>query len=196
MLGIVKNCLLRMKLSMSNGYDSFVYACAWRGKTTVLALLVGFIAACNENTLKNPNVVVVSPTTQASAAFNVINDTAAITDAVMFFTTPDKQSLANRRVLFTDVKVHSVVSDRSFWVGPSNIQKVFVVLDEALDSGRAEKNINIKMGQTLTLNGLIRTLPSMDEAQKQWSLSATETSALKNQKVYLQAEKVQLRFPD
>jgi len=66
---------------------------------------------------------------------------------------------------------------------------VFVVLDEALDSGRAEKNINIKMGQTLMLNGLIRMLPSMDEAQKQWGLSATETSALKNQKVYLQAEK-------
>jgi len=54
---------------------------------------------------------------------------------------------------------------------------VFVVLDEALDSGRAEKNINIKMGQTLMLNGLIRMLPSMDEAQKQWGLSATETSA-------------------
>lgn len=181
---------------MSKRYDTFVSAWAWRGKTTVLALLVGFIASCNEKTLKEPNVVVVSPTTQASAALNVKNNTAALTDAVMFFTTPDKQSLANRRVQFMDVKVHSVVSDRSFWVGPSNIQKVFVVLDEALDSGRAEKNINIKMGQTLALNGLIRTLPSMDEAQKQWSLSAIETSALKNQKVYLQAEKVELLFPD
>lgn len=196
MLGIVKIYLVRMKLSMSKRYDTFVSAWAWRGKTTVLALLVGFIASCNEKTLKEPNVVVVSPTTQASAALNVKNNTAALTDAVMFFTTPDKQSLANRRVQFMDVKVHSVVSDRSFWVGPSNIQKVFVVLDEALDSGRAEKNINIKMGQTLALNGLIRTLPSMDEAQKQWSLSAIETSALKNQKVYLQAEKVELLFPD
>jgi len=53
------------------------------------------------------------------------------------FTTPDKQSLANRRVQFMDVKVHSVVNDRS--VGSGNIKKVFVVLDEALNSGRAEK---------------------------------------------------------
>lgn len=179
---------------MPKRYVTFVPAWKW-GKITVLALLVGFIASCNEKILKNPNLVV-SPTTQASTALSGKNDAAAITDAVIFFSTADKQSLVNRRVQFTDVKVHSVVGDRSFWVGPSNIQKLFVVLDEALDSGRAEKNINIKMGQTLMLNGLIRTLPSMDEVQKQWSLSATEISALQNQKVYLQAEKVQLRFPD
>jgi len=35
----------------------------------------------------------------------------------------------------------------------------------------------------------------MDEAQKQWSLSATEISELQKEKVYRQ-KKVQLRFPD
>ena len=180
----------------------------WRGKATIVALLVGFTASCSDNTSNNPDVVVVSPTTPASPSPNVVvvspttpaspspdvaTDASLITDVVTVVTTPDKQSLVNKQMQLTDVQVQSVVGDRTFWVGPSNTQQLLVVLDEALDTSRVDKKLDINTGQTLTLKGLIRTLPSIPEAQKQWGLSATETEPLKNQQVYLQAQQVQIQ---
>ncbi len=199
--------------------NNFLAVWAWRGRATVVALLVGFIASCNDN---NPDVVVVSPTPAASPSPdvvvvsptpaaspspdvavsptpaaspspNVATDGLPITDLATVVTTPDQQSLVNKQVQLTNAAVQSVVGDRTFWVGPSNTQQLLVVLDEALDSSRIDKKLDINTGQTLTLNGLIRPLPSIQEAQKEWGLSATEAQALKNQKVYLQAQEVEIQ---
>ncbi len=170
--------------------NNFLAVWAWRGRATVVALLVGFIASCNDN---NPDVVVVSPTPAASPSPNVATDGLPITDLATVVTTPDQQSLVNKQVQLTNAPVQSVVGDRTFWVGPSNTQQLLVVLDEALDSSRIDKKLDINTGQTLTIDGLIRPLPSIQEAQKQWGLSATEAQALKNQKVYLQAQEVEIQ---
>ncbi len=205
---------------MSTRHNNYSFASwAWRGRATVVALLVGFIASCNDN---NPDVVVVSPTPAASPppdvvvvsptpaaspspdvavsptptaspSANVATDGLPITDLATVVTTPNQQSLVNKQVQLTNAPVQSVVGDRTFWVGPSNTQQLLVVLDEALDSSRIDKKLDINTGQTLTIDGLIRPLPSIQEAQKQWGLSATEAQALKNQKVYLQAQEVEIQ---
>ncbi len=184
--------------------NNFVTGSVWLGRVSVLGLLVGFMAACNNEEPNNPDVVVVSPspTVAASPSPNVVvSPTAAaspaatepITDVVVIATAPNKQSFVNRQVEFTNVPVQSVVGDRTFWVGSGNNERLFVVLDEALDNGRTEKNLKVNAGQTLMIRGLIRSLPSTQEAQKQWGLSAAEAEALRNQQVYLQASQVQMQ---
>ena len=199
---------------------NFVAGSVWLGKATVLALVVGFLAACNNEEANNPdvvvvspsptiaaspspNVVVVSPTTAVSPSPNVVvvspttttttTATEPITDVVVIASAPDQQSLVNRQVQFANVPVQSVIGDRTFWVGSGNDQRLLVVLDEALDSGNTERALDVNAGQTLTMNGIVRRMPSAADAQKQWGLSAAEANSLKNQRVYLQASQVQTK---
>ncbi len=196
---------------------NFVAGSVWLGKATVLALVVGFLAACNNEEANNPdvvvvspsptiavspspNVVVVSPTTPVSPSPNVVvvsptTTTASepITDVVVIASAPDQQSLVNRQVQFANVPVQSVIGDRTFWVGSGNNERLLVVLDEALDSGNTEKALDVNAGQTLTMNGIVRRMPSTADAQKQWGLSAAEANSLKDQRVYLQASQVQTK---
>lgn len=188
---------------------NFVAGSGWLGRATVLALIVVSLAACDQRE-ETPDVVVVSPspttpvatapsvvivspspTIPASTAPTVVSTSEPITDVVVIATTQDQQSLVNRQVQLTNTPVQSVVGDRTFWVGPSNTQQMLVVLDEALDSGSTEKRLDVNAGQMLTINGLLRPMPNMADAQKQWGLSAAEADALKSQKVYLQASQVQ-----
>lgn len=196
---------------------NFVAGSVWLGKVTVLALVVGSLAACNNEEANNPdvvvvspsptiaaspspNVVVVSPTTAVSPSPNVVvvsptttPATEPITDVVVIASAPDQQSLVNRQVQFANVPVQSVIGDRTFWVGSGNNERLLVVLDEALDSGNTEKALDVNAGQTLTMNGIVRRMPSTADAQKQWGLSAAEADSLKNQRVYLQASQVQTK---
>lgn len=196
---------------------NFVAGSVWLGKATVLALVVGSLAACNNEEANNPdvvvvspsptiaaspspNVVVVSPTTAVSPSPNVVvvsptttPGTEPITDVVVIASAPDQQALVNRQVQFANVPVQSVIGDRTFWVGSGNDQRLLVVLDEALDSGNTEKALDVNAGQTLTMNGIVRRMPSTADAQKQWGLSAAEANSLKNQRVYLQASQVQTK---
>ena len=199
---------------------TFVAASVWLGKATVLALVVGFLAACNNEEANNPdvvvvspsptiaaspspNVVIVSPTTAVSPSPNVVvvspttttttTATEPITDVVVIASAPDQQSLVNRQVQFANVPVQSVIGDRTFWVGSGNNERLLVVLDEALDSGNTERALDVNAGQTLTMNGIVRRMPNAADAQKQWGLSATEANSLQNQRVYLQASQVQTK---
>ena len=199
---------------------NFVAGSVWLGKATVLALVVGFLAACNNEEANNPdvvvvspsptiaaspspNVVIVSPTTAVSPSPNVVvvspttttttTATEPITDVVVIASAPDQQSLVNRQVQFANVPVQSVICDRTFWVGSGNDQRLLVVLDEALDSGNTERALDVNAGQTLTMNGIVRRMPNAADAQKQWGLSAAEANSLQNQRVYLQASQVQTK---
>jgi hypothetical protein len=98
------------------------------------------------------------------------------------------------RVQLTDLKVHSVVGDRTFWIGPSDKQRLFVVLDKSLDQPmQQEWRLDINEGQTVAISGEIRKVPSADEIQSRWTgLNASERTPLENQQVYLHAEQVDI----
>jgi len=183
---------------------------SWIGKTTVLALVAGLLAACNSPEANQPDVVVVSPspttpaspivtptvtatptTTVSPTTTTTTTTTEPIREVVVITETPDRQSLVGRRVEFTNVAVQEVNGDRTFWVGQSNNQRLFVVLDQGLDQGSAEQNVQIKTGQTLDLTGVLQPIPTAQQAQQQWQgLDAAEAQALSNQTVYLQVDKI------
>ncbi|MDZ8052598.1 MAG: hypothetical protein RMX68_029065 [Aulosira sp. ZfuVER01] len=195
-------------LNIIQSYSNLISTKSWLGKVTILTLFSSVITACVPEP-KQPDVVVV-PTPQAtvtvtatpqptttvvvtpSPQVTTIVQTEPITD-VLLITNANKQTLVNRPVQFTNVNVQSVVGDRTFWVGSSNTQRVFVVLAPNLDAGTAENKIVVKKGQTLDLAGVLKPVPSVKQAQQQWKgLTATEAQGLKNQIVYLQAN--QIRF--
>ena len=117
---------------------------------------------------------------------------APITDMLIIVDTPDKASLVGKRVQFTNVTVQSVVGDKTFWIGPSKDQQLFVVLEEDPSAGATEGQVDVNAGQTVTITGEIRKLPSMEEARSQWGLSEANTAELENQQVYLHAQQVQI----
>ncbi|MCC5637876.1 hypothetical protein LC593_18945 [Nostoc sp. CHAB 5844] len=179
-------------------------------KTTLLTLLVSGLTACTSEP-KQPDVVVVptpqatvtvtaTPTPEPTTAIVVtptpqvttVVQTEPITD-VLVITNANKQSLINRPVQFQNVNVQSVVGDRTFWVGSSNNQRVFVVLAPNLDAGTAENKVVVKQGQKLDLAGVLKPVPSVKQAQQQWQgLTAAEAQGLKEQIIYLEAN--QIRF--
>lgn len=196
-------------------YKSYVSSSGWIGKTTVLALVVGLLAACNNPEANQPDVVVVSPS-PTTAVSPIVTPTVAVTptttvspspttttttttqepirEVVVITQTPDRQSLVGRRVQFTGVSVESVNGDRTFWVGRSNNERLFVVLDQGLDLGKAEQQVQIKPGQTLDLTGVLQPMPTSQQAQQQWKgLDATEAQALNGQTVYLQADTINFK---
>ena len=116
-----------------------------------------------------------------------------ITDVAVITNTSDRQTILNRQVQLTNVTVQSVNGDRTFWIGQPNGQPVFVVLETPLDAGSAENKIVIKPGQTLNLTGILKPLPTGQQAQQQWGLSPQEAKTLQTQALYLQAGKVQFK---
>lgn len=138
-----------------------------------------------------------SPTAASPGTLNTYNSQTTssepITDVTVITNTSDRQSILNRQFQLTNVKVKNVNGDRTFWIGQPNGQPVFVVLDTPLDAGSAENKIVIKPGQTLNLTGVLKPLPTGQQAQQQWGLSPQEAKTLQTQALYLQAEKVQFK---
>lgn len=191
--------------------SNFVIRQSWLTKATLLTLLVSGLTACVSEP-NQPDVVVV-PTPQATVTVTATSvpqptttvvvtptpqvvttvvPTEPITD-ILVITNANRQTLVNRPVRFSNVNVQSVVGDRTFWVGSSVTQRVFVVLASNLDAGSAEKKVVVKAGQTLDLAGVLKPVPSVTQAQKQWQgLTAAEAKGLQNQIIYLEAN--QIRF--
>lgn len=195
-------------LNIMQNNNHFVSKKSWLNKATLLTLLVSGLSACVSEP-KQPDVVVV-PTPQATVTVTAtptpeattvvvptpqattVVQTEPITD-VLVVTNANKQTLVNKPVRFSNVNVQSVVGDRTFWVGSNNTQRVFVVLAPNLDAGSVENKVVVKPGQTLDLAGVLKSVPSATQAQKQWKgLTAAEAKGLQNQVIYLEAN--QIRF--
>lgn len=116
-----------------------------------------------------------------------------IADVGIIATAPNQQSLANKQVQLTNVTAQSVVGDRTFWVGSNNAQQLFVVLSPPLDAGNAENRIIVTPGQTLNVSGVLKPMPSPQQAETEWGLSPEEAQAIGNQALYLQANQIKLQ---
>lgn len=132
----------------------------------------------------SPNAATQTPTARQDAS----GAGERITDVLLIIDAPDRPRLAGRRFQLKDVKVGSVVSDRGFWVHTGDDRRLFVRLDEKLDKGAMEQKLNVDKGQSRTITGVIRELPSAEDMQRQWGLDGSEIATLKNEKIYLHAE--------
>ena len=102
-------------------------------------------------------------------------------------------ALVGQPVHLSGLKVQEVVGDKTFWVGPSTAQRLFVFLEEDPTAGQqVEGKVDVNPGQTLTIQGELRKLPSAEEAQRLWDITPQSFEALKQEQVYLFARSVKV----
>jgi hypothetical protein len=85
------------------------------------------------------------------------------------------------------VEVRQVTSARTFWVGNINEPPAFAVLDPDV------KRIGIATvtpGAHVTLMGLVRPAPPLDEAMKQWKIDAATAHALEERGTYVHVTEI------
>jgi hypothetical protein len=147
-----------------------VNACTARCRLVIALALVALVASCARDAP--------APGADVTAAKIIENPNAYV----------------GNRVQLTDLKVHSVVGDRTFWIGPSDAQRLFVVLDKSLDQpAQQEWRLDINQGQTVAISGEVRKVPTAEEIQSRWrGLNDSERTPLENQQVYLHAERVDI----
>lgn len=114
-----------------------------------------------------------------------------IRDIIIVVAAPDRLPLIGRRVELENVPVQSVVGDKGFWVGPDKERQLFVALDESETRG-PDARVKVRPGQTVTVAGEIKKVPSMEEARKRWELGEANSATLETERVYLAADRVEL----
>lgn len=150
----------------------------FNARPVLVAQQVAFLPGANLNTAAGN-----------AANMNTANSDQTLTDFNAIITAPDKQSLIGRRVQLDGVRVQGVVSDRGFWLGEAD-KRMFARLDRRLNQGSAEWDVVIRDGQTRTLWGEIRALPSMEEIREWKLINASDSGALQDRGVYIHVERL------
>lgn len=80
-----------------------------------------------------------------------------ITDFTALIATNDMTTLVGRQVRLDDVMVQQLVGDRSFWIGPDNVHRMFVVLDEQPTPNQpgVEGRYDVTVGQIIDVTGQV-----------------------------------------
>lgn len=115
---------------------------------------------------------------------------ADITD-VLLIVVPDPTPLVGRRVRLTNASVQDVVGDRAFYIGANENQRVLVVFEEEpTPNTPIDGKVDVKEGQTVAINGVIRQMPSVEEARRRFGnlMNQPELNALANQRIYIQTD--------
>ncbi len=100
----------------------------------------------------------------------------------------DPLALAGQRAKLTNVTVRRVITDRAFFIGPSDSQQMLVLLDKGLDAGTSNAaKVTITAGQPVSLVGVIEKLPTPEALSQTYALSGENLTSLASQKAYLHA---------
>ena len=111
-----------------------------------------------------------------------------LSDVVTFAAAADPLTFAGRRAKLTNVPVRKVLTDRAFFVGPSDTQQMLVLLDKGMDaSASSAAKVTITAGQPVSLVGVIEKLPTPEALSQTYALSGANLTALASQKAYLHA---------
>lgn len=118
-------------------------------------------------------------------AFGIIGDDeeGAVTDVQTIVAPEDPAGLVGRSVNLEDVQVQAVLGDATFWIGPSENERVLLFFPEE-QAGQAEARVNLSEGDTVTLDGTIERMPENPEQEFNFSEGDVE---LGGEQVYVRA---------
>lgn len=154
----------------------------WVIGVIVLALLAWWLISA----FNGPDNDVVSAgevTPPAAAVAPVATD--ELTDLGTVLSASNPAELAGRRMHLSGAMVQSVVSDRGFWVGTNENDRLFVVrTDQSAPSTPPDGAVN--QGQTVNVWGTLMSMPAdMSQQTTQWNLRSTDSAALAMRPLYL-----------
>jgi hypothetical protein len=98
-----------------------------------------------------------------------------------------------------NVQVREITSARTFWIGSTDQDRSFVVLDPDVkwtSGSDGSARPALAPGQRLTLVGMVRPAPAAARAMQQWRIDEGTARSLAEHGTYLHATEVQLPTPD
>lgn len=115
-----------------------------------------------------------------------------LSDVVAFAAATDPLTFVGRKAKLTNVQVRKVVTDRAFFVGPSDTQQMLVLLDKGMDAGASgAAKVTVATGKPVSLIGVVEKLPTQEAVSQTYGVSGADYTALQSQKAYLHATVVQ-----
>ena len=102
------------------------------------------------------------------------------------------ENSVGREASLEGIEVRQLTSARTFWAGAIDEMPVFVVLDPDV---KRPPDVKIAPGLRLTLIGLVRPMPAVADAQRQWALDPATAKALADVGTYLHVTEIR-HIPD
>lgn len=101
--------------------------------------------------------------------------------------------ILDKQIRIVSAPVQSVVNDQIFWIGTSENQRLLVVLEsDTIPQISTKQNINISPGNTITLTGAVKKLPSTQEMQNQWNIGEKEAAGFaKTEQIYFLSKTIE-----
>lgn len=166
----------------------------WLIGLIVLALIIWWLVAGNDNDAQVAEAPgAVAPVATAPAAAPAA--AAPVTDVVIVVTAPNPADFVGQHVELRGVHVQSVVSDKGFWVGPSDTQRLFAVRTNQT-APFTPPNGAVDPGQTVDLFGVVEAMPDdLTPQTTEWNLASTDTAALGAERVYIRVDSLTIAAP-
>ena len=92
-----------------------------------------------------------------------------------------------RRASLENVPIRAIPSVRTLWIGRSDRERVFVVLDPDVKRSHEARMVE---GARVTLIGLVRPSPLPEVAVRQWSLDSATAQAVADVGTYLHVTEI------
>lgn len=92
-----------------------------------------------------------------------------------------------REASLEHVRIRERAGDRFYWIGSSDERPVFVVLDPDVKRTTAT---SLRPGARVTLIGIVRPVPTAEEAQQQWHVPAATAAVIAGSGTYLHVTEI------
>lgn len=92
-----------------------------------------------------------------------------------------------REAALEHVEIRQRVAERFYWIGPGAERPVFVVLDPDV---KRTTEATLRPGARVTLIGLVRPVPTPEEAEQQWHVSPATAVLIADSGTYLYVTEV------
>ncbi|HET7584563.1 MAG TPA: hypothetical protein VFK13_06615 [Gemmatimonadaceae bacterium] len=156
------------------------------------ALSQSFTPEFRNSLILQASQIVVTPRPSSPVVELTARSGYPVSDAMQLITARAPDTLTGRSVALLTAQVQSVESDRAFWIGADDAQRMLVVMaagarvDNAAGGART-----LAPGDTVSIAGVVRALPSdVRFVSTDWGLTPAGTGALAGEQVYLDASRV------
>lgn len=119
----------------------------------------------------------------------------ALTSLNAFYNVQNTEALVGRPVNVQNARVLTVSGDSTFWIGEGEGQQVLVRLRETATPGTpgVEGRYDVNPGQRVSIvDGEVKAFPGWEAARTQWNADPALRSNYENQKVYIEATRLEL----
>ena len=156
----------------------------WILGLVLLALLAWWLFGMGDDPEVAPVGAVPEAVAPAPVAAVGITDWAGLTGA--------GDAAVGQTVALTSVPVVNVVSDRGFWIGTGEADRMFVIrTNQAAAATPPDGAVNA--GQSVSVFGTVQAMPSdLTQQATEWNLQSTDVSQLQQQRMYIAADSVRI----